>query len=117
MGLLLIPQVKYEHGEPWWNEASWRTLLICPTELSDNPTSSHLIAKQEELAKKMIHFALQSISFILQSILQHAEKSYYMEPMAFLPLRRKAFCTFLLPLKTQFGQFQTCKPWVQWQAQ
>jgi hypothetical protein len=35
--------------------------LICPPELSGNPTSSHLAAKQEELAKEMMNLALQNI--------------------------------------------------------
>jgi hypothetical protein len=40
-------------------------LLICPPELSGNPTSSYLVAKQEELVKEMMSLALQSILFIL----------------------------------------------------
>jgi hypothetical protein len=36
-------------------------LKIHPPELSDNPTSSHLVAKQEELAKEMMNLTLQSI--------------------------------------------------------
>jgi len=40
-------------------------LLIHPPDLFGNPTSSHLIAKQEEQAKEMMNFAFQSISFIL----------------------------------------------------
>jgi hypothetical protein len=35
--------------------------LIHPPELSGNPTSSHLVAKQEELAKEIMNLALQSI--------------------------------------------------------
>jgi hypothetical protein len=41
-------------------------LLIRQPELSCNPTSSHLVAKQEELAKEIMNFALQRISFILR---------------------------------------------------
>jgi hypothetical protein len=43
-GLLFIPQVIYVHGETWWNEVDRGKLLICPSELSGNPTSSHLVA-------------------------------------------------------------------------
>jgi hypothetical protein len=50
MGLLFIPQVIYEQGEPWWNDTDRTKLLIHPPELSGNPTNSHLVAKQEELA-------------------------------------------------------------------
>jgi hypothetical protein len=42
---------------------------IHPPELSGNPTNSHLVAKQEELEKKMMNFALQIFYFILQRIL------------------------------------------------
>jgi hypothetical protein len=35
--------------------------LIHPPEISGNPTSNHLVAKQKKLAKEMIHLALQSI--------------------------------------------------------
>jgi hypothetical protein len=37
---------------PYWNYID-RKLLICPPELSDNTTSSHLVLKQEELEKKI----------------------------------------------------------------
>jgi hypothetical protein len=50
-GLLLISQVIYEHGEPWWNDNDRGKLLICPPELSGNPTSSHLVVIQQELGK------------------------------------------------------------------
>jgi hypothetical protein len=68
-GISLIPQVIYEHGPPWWNDINKGKLLIHPPVLSDNPTRSHLVAKQEELANKMINFALQRISFILPRVL------------------------------------------------
>jgi hypothetical protein len=61
--------VIYEYEEPWWNDIDKGKFLIHPPELSDNPTSSHLVAKQEELAKKINNFTLQSISFILQRVL------------------------------------------------
>jgi hypothetical protein len=56
-GLLFIPQVIYEHGEPWWNDND-RGKLIHPPELSGNPTSSHLVARQEKLANKIMNLAL-----------------------------------------------------------
>jgi hypothetical protein len=40
MGLLFIPQEIYEHGEPWWNDIDRGKLLICPPELSGNPSIS-----------------------------------------------------------------------------
>jgi hypothetical protein len=39
-GVLFIPQVTYEHEEPWWDDdAGWGKLLTRPLELSGNPTS------------------------------------------------------------------------------
>jgi hypothetical protein len=38
-GLLFIPQVIYEHGEPWWNAIDRGNLLIRPTDLSGKYTS------------------------------------------------------------------------------
>jgi hypothetical protein len=58
MGLLFMPQVIYEHGEPWWNAIDRRKLLICPPELSGNPTSSHILANQEELGEGNDEFGL-----------------------------------------------------------
>jgi hypothetical protein len=55
-GLLFIPQVTL----------AWRTMVeryrqdklpIRPPELTGNPTSSHLVAKQEVLAKKIMNLA------------------------------------------------------------
>jgi hypothetical protein len=57
--LIVIPQVIYEHGEVWCNNVQKGKLLVRPPELSANPTSSHLVAKQEELENKM-NFALRS---------------------------------------------------------
>jgi hypothetical protein len=44
-------------------------LLIRPQEFSGNPTNSHPVAKQEVLANEMMNFALESISFILRTVL------------------------------------------------
>jgi hypothetical protein len=41
--LLFIPQVIYGYGEPWLNDIDRGKLLICLTELSGNPASSHLV--------------------------------------------------------------------------
>jgi hypothetical protein len=43
------------------NDIGRGTLLIRPSELSDNHTSSHLVANQKELAKKIVNLDLQSI--------------------------------------------------------
>jgi hypothetical protein len=66
--LLSIPQVIYEHGEPWWNIDRGQP-KIHPRELSCNPTSSHLVAKQKRLTKEMMNLASRNISFILRRVL------------------------------------------------
>jgi hypothetical protein len=58
-----------EHVEPWWNDIDRKKLLIRPPELSGNPTSSHLVAKQEELEKEIIKFVLRNIPFIFRKVL------------------------------------------------
>jgi hypothetical protein len=57
-GLLFIPQVIYEHGEPWWNDISRGKLLIRPQELSGNPTSRHLVEMQDKLCEGNHEFGL-----------------------------------------------------------
>jgi hypothetical protein len=57
--------VIYEYEEPWQDDIDREEFLTLPPELSGNPISSRLVAKQEELAKKMINSAFRSISFIL----------------------------------------------------
>jgi hypothetical protein len=37
-GVLFIPKVIYEYGEPWWNDVDRGKLSICPPELPGNPT-------------------------------------------------------------------------------
>jgi hypothetical protein len=53
--------VIYQHGETWWNNID-RGKLLRPPERSDNPTSSHQEAKQEELAKKKNEFLPYEVS-------------------------------------------------------
>jgi hypothetical protein len=45
LGLLYIPQVIYEYGEPWWNDIDRDNWLIHQSSLAI------LVAKREELAK------------------------------------------------------------------
>jgi hypothetical protein len=55
--LLFILLVTYEHGEPWWHDTGRGKLLICPPELSGNPTSNQLVAKQDEVVKEITDLA------------------------------------------------------------
>jgi hypothetical protein len=64
--LLFIPKMICEHGEPWRNHINRGNLLIRPPELSGNTNGSHLVAKQNYLAKEMMNLALRSILFILR---------------------------------------------------
>jgi hypothetical protein len=63
-----LGDIQYKHGKPWWNEIDRGKLLFHPAELSGKPTSNYQVAKQEELVKEMMNFALQSISFKLQRV-------------------------------------------------
>jgi hypothetical protein len=60
-GLFIIPHVIYKQGEPRWNDTDRREFLISPPEFSGKSTTSHLIAKQEELAKEIMNLAPWSI--------------------------------------------------------
>lgn len=51
------PHVIYEHGVPWCNDIDRGELLTDSPKFSVNPTSSRLVAMQEELEKEM-NFAL-----------------------------------------------------------
>jgi hypothetical protein len=64
----------YEHGEPWWNDIDRERRLILPPELSGNPASSHLEAKQEELAMEIMNLPLQSIFVHTSKGFSHAVK-------------------------------------------
>jgi hypothetical protein len=57
MGLLFIPQVIYEHVEPWWN-INGKTPDSSTTALWQSYQQSHLVAKQEELSKEIMNLAL-----------------------------------------------------------
>jgi hypothetical protein len=53
--------VIYEHGESWRNDIDRTKLLIRPPQLSGNPTSSHLVAKKDELSEGNDEFGPQNI--------------------------------------------------------
>jgi hypothetical protein len=67
-GLLFIPQLIYEHGEPQWNDIHRVKLPIRPPELSASRTSSHIVAMQKKVEKEMIHFVLPSVCFTLRKV-------------------------------------------------
>jgi hypothetical protein len=62
-------------------------LLICIPQLSANPTNSHLVAKQEKLAKEIMTFDLRSIFshsskcfLTCRKILQHGVDGFTSSP-------------------------------------
>jgi hypothetical protein len=55
---LFIPEVIYEHGEPWWKDIDRETLNYSSRSLWPSYQQSYLAAKQEELSKKMMNFIL-----------------------------------------------------------
>jgi hypothetical protein len=57
VGLLLTSKVKNECGKPRWNDID-KEKLICPQELSGNPTSSHLVGKHKDCGKGNAEFCL-----------------------------------------------------------
>jgi hypothetical protein len=60
---LFIPEVIHEHEETWWNDIDRGTLLIRPPELSGKPTSTHLVAKENELGEGNYEFGLTKYPF------------------------------------------------------
>jgi hypothetical protein len=71
--------------------------LICTPKLPGNQTSSHLVEKQEGLAKEMMNFALQSIAFIFRRVLSHAVKAYVMGRQLYFPYVRRPAVDFYCP--------------------
>jgi hypothetical protein len=87
---LFIPQVIYEHREPWWNDIDRGKLLIRPPVLSDYPTKSSC-SKAGENGEGNYKFGLTK-NFC--KYFEGTLKSYYMGPTALDSLRRKAGCGF-----------------------
>jgi hypothetical protein len=78
------PQVICEHREQWWNDTDRGKLLTHPQELSGIPTSSHLVAKQEELAVEIMTFPYEVVclfhtskgSLTYRKILRHGASGF-----------------------------------------
>jgi hypothetical protein len=100
----------YEHEEPWWKDIDRGKLLIRSPELSGKPTSSHLVAKLEELAKEIMNLSLWSSFFILQRDLLTYHK-IQLGPMALFPSKGRHAADFFT-----LGRVWTREPWVQLQA-
>jgi hypothetical protein len=115
-GLLFIPLVICEHGEPWW---WWLYHLgIIPDSFTrafwQSDQQRHL-GQVGGMDKRSENFAYQYLKYLKGSLMCH--KYYDMGPLALLPIRRKVCCGFLSPLKIhRLDWVWTCDPWVQWQA-
>jgi hypothetical protein len=113
--LLSIPQVIYEQGERWWNDDVDREkLLIRPPELSGNPTSRVIWYQARGMGERNGNLVLRSVFVHTCKWFLHAIKSCDTGLPALLPLRRKACCGFLRPLKIHcICRVWTREPWVQ----
>jgi hypothetical protein len=81
-------------------ELYWQgKLLILAPELSGNPISSHIAAKQEKLSSEIMNLALRSIFLRTSYGFLTCRKIFDMAPTALLSLRRNMCCRFLSPLK------------------
>jgi hypothetical protein len=88
------------HG--WWRALLEKDrLLIGPSELCGNLTSSHPVPKQGDLGEGNNEFNLWSIFVHSSKWFLQAVKFYDLGPTCLLPLRSKACCRFLSPLKIQ----------------
>jgi hypothetical protein len=94
-GLLFIPDVICEHGEPRWNDIDRKKLIHLP-ELSGNPTSRAINYQiRRNSANEVMKLIFEVYLFILWNIFLHAVKSGGIGPTALLSLRRKVFCGFV----------------------
>jgi hypothetical protein len=117
-GLLSIPKVIYEHGEPWWNyDVDRGKLLTRPPELSSNPTSRVIWQQAGEMSARNEKLAFRCISVHTCKWFLCGVKPYDMGPTALLRLRRKVRCEFWSPIKIhRLGRVWTREPWVQCQG-
>jgi hypothetical protein len=114
-GLLFIPRVICQHGKPrWW----WCLLGITPDSSARTLWQSYQQRHLGPVGGKEEEWEFLPIStWNTSRDLLRALKSYDMGPPALLPIRRKACCGLLSPLKMhRLGWIWTRDPWVQWQA-
>jgi hypothetical protein len=113
-GVLFIPQVIYEHEEPWW----WlRRLGITPDSSFRALWQSYQQTSgvNRRNGRKSEHFANQYMKYLKEFLT--CRKILRDGPPASLPIRRKACCWLLSPLKIYcLVRVWTRDPWEQWQA-
>jgi hypothetical protein len=79
-----MPNVIYEHGEPWWNDD--RKTLDSSARALWQPYQQSPGSKQKEWSKGMRIWPCKVVLFILAISFLHAIKSYIMGPPALLHL-------------------------------
>jgi hypothetical protein len=100
-GLLFIPYVIYERGEPWWNDIDKEKLLIHAPELSGNPTRRVIWYQVGGTDKENYELDLQNVSFIFEvifmcrKILRYAASDFTSPPKEGVLW---IFITFKIPL-------------------
>jgi hypothetical protein len=95
-GPIVHPQVIYEYGEPWCNEIYRIKLLIGPSQLPGNSTSSYLVAKQEEHGEGNAEFCLRS-TFSHSQCSITCRKIYDLGPTAYFPSEGSRATDFYRP--------------------
>jgi hypothetical protein len=86
MGQLFVPQLIYEHGEPWRDDdAGSGKCLTRPPELSGNTTSTVIWEQVRGMDERSKNLALLAILSHLQVIFLHAVKSYDMGFRLYFP--------------------------------
>jgi hypothetical protein len=75
--------LEYEHEEPWWNDVNRGKLLICPKQLSGNPTSRVIRGQAGGMGKGNDEFDLAKyfcsylqVIFTCHKILWHETSSF-----------------------------------------
>jgi hypothetical protein len=96
-GILFIPQVNVSmesHGDDYAGQGKSLTL---PSNICGNPTSRDIWEQVGGMDKgvRILHISI----FDTSTDLWHAVKSHDMGTQALLPIQRKVWCGFLLPLK------------------
>jgi hypothetical protein len=97
------------HVHPPGNIRAWRTMVERHREEKSADSStralrksyqqSHLVTQLEGMAKEIMNFCHTKYLLHVSKGSLTCRKSYNMGPMALFPLRRKACCVFVSPLK------------------
>jgi hypothetical protein len=112
-GLLFVPQMVYEHGEPWWNAINGGETPDSSTRaLWHSHQQSHVVAKQEGLAKEVMKCCIMKYLFhtwkgslTCRKMLRHGADGFTSPPKE-----------GMLQIFIILGWVKSLESWVQWQA-